>query len=243
MMDDKYGSDFDSFRVRVNGHFRKSSTNSLFDIEMLEMFFDTKRVVDDSGHEVWGQDIARFGDDKCQTFKRKGYKGYGFEGWGKLDTMETASKITNSYNVSYVKPNYIFVDTIGIGGGVFDRLNQLGLGQVIIEANASFKATNQIYFNKRTEMYHNLADAQKKGASCPYDAELEEELLAITYSLTPDGKIKLCPKDEIKESIGRSPDKSDAVALSYFEILPAQEYKQKDFAQTHQSIIKPEGAW
>ncbi len=243
MMIEKYGAESDTVRVRVHGHFPKSSTNALFDIEMLEKFFDTKRDIDDSGHEVWGQDIARFGNDMCQTFKRKGYRGYGFEGWGKLDTMETAAKVTNIYNAAYNKPNYIFIDTIGVGAGVYDRLNQLGLSNVIIEANASFKATNNMYFNKRTEMYHNLVDAAKKGACCPYDAELEEELLAITYSLTPDGKIKLCPKDEIKEVIGRSPDKGDAVALSFFELLPAQEYKQKDFAQAEQQESIPQGAW
>lgn len=243
MMADKYGTESDTYRVRVNGHFPKSSTNSLFNIEMLEKFFDDKRFVDDTGHEVWGQDIARFGDDTCQTFKRKGYKGYGFESWGKLDTMQTAAKIINAYEVSYSKPQYLFVDTIGVGGGVFDRLNQLGLSNILIEANASFKATNDIYFNKRTEMYHNLADAIKKGAYCPYDADLEEELLAITYSLTPNGKVKLGSKDEIKDSIGRSPDKSDAVALSYYEIMPSQEYIQKDYAQSTTYIQKPKGAW
>ena len=92
-------------------------------------------------------------------------------------------------------------------------------------------------------MYNKLADEVKKGFYTPYDAELEEELLAHTYSLTPDGKIKLCSKDEIKEAIGRSPDKSDAVALTFFEILPAQSYKKENFAQTYHQESVPNGAW
>jgi hypothetical protein len=100
-----------------------------------------------------------------------------------------------------------------------------------------------MYYRKRTEMYFNLADAIKKGACCPYDAELEEELLAITYSIRQDGKIIICDKDTIKEAIGRSPDKSDAVALSYFENFPSRKYKPEEFAvNTHQVSI-PQGAW
>lgn len=242
-MAEKYGIESDTYRVRVKGEFPKSSTNSLFDIEMMENMFNAKRDIDDSSIEVWGQDVARYGDDKSQLYRRKGYKGRGFIGWEKKDTMETASKFTYEYNAAYIKPDYAFFDTIGVGAGVFDRVCQLGLDQVALEANASKKATNPIYFNKRTEMYHNLADAVKKGFYTPYDEELEEELLAHTYSLTPDGKIKLCSKDEIKEAIGRSPDKSDAVALTFFELLPAQSYKKDDFAQTYQQSNIPSGAW
>ena len=242
-MAEKYGSESDTYRVRVTGNFPKSSTNSLFDIEMMESLFDSKRIIDDSGIEVWGQDIARFGDDKSQLYRRKGYRGRGFIGWEKKDTMETASKFTYEFNAAYEKPEYAFFDTIGVGAGVFDRVCQLGLNKVALEANASRKATNPTYFNKRTEMYHNLAEAIKKGFYTPYDEELEEELLAHTYSLTPDGKIKLCSKDEIKDAIGRSPDKSDAVALTFFETLPTQSYKKEDFAVSNHHVQIPVGAW
>lgn len=242
-MADKYGIESDTYRVRVKGEFPKSSTNALFTLEMVESLFDYTKIVDDSGIEVWGQDIARFGDDKSQLYRRKGYRGRGFIGWEKKDTMETASKFMYEYNHSYIKPDYAFFDTIGVGAGVFDRVCQLGLTKVALEGNASRKATNPIYTNKRTEMYHNLADAIKQGFCTPYDEELEEELLAHTYSITNDGRIALCSKDEIKDSIGRSPDKSDAVALTFFEILAAQSYKKDDFAQTYQQASIPVGAW
>lgn len=242
-MADKYGRESDIFRVRVNGHFPTTSTNSLFSIEDMERLFDKTREVDDSGISVFGCDIARYGDDKTIIFHRKGYKGSFFRVHEKQDTMTTAAKIINEYNIIYEKPEYLFIDTIGVGAGVYDRVAQLGLGEKVIEANASMRSTNPIYFNKRTEMYHNMADAARKGLYLPYDEDLEEELLAITYSITPDGKVRLCSKDEIKETIGRSPDKSDSVALSFFEELPAQSYKKEDYATTYQEQSIPQGAW
>lgn len=239
----KYGVDSSIYRVRVKGEFPTTATDALFTLEMLEKFFDTSREVDDTGHEVWGQDIARFGDDKCQTFRRKGYRGYKLSGWEKKDTMQTASRINLEYSQSYEKPEFIFIDTIGVGAGVYDRCNELGLNGIALEANASESATNPMYHNKRTEMYHNLADAIKKGACSPYDEELEEELLAVTFSFDNRSRVKLCSKDEIKETIGRSPDKSDAVALSYFEPLPTQRYKQEDYANGYQEIDIPSDGW
>ncbi len=242
-MAEKYGRESDTFRVRVNGNFPKTSTNSLFTLEMIEQLFNQKRIVDDSGIGVFGCDIARYGDDKTIVFSRKGYKGMFFREYSKQDTMTTASKIIYEYNSIYDKPDYLFVDTIGVGAGVYDRLSQLGLSEKLIDANASKASTNQIYNNKRTEMYHNLVEATKKGLFIPYDEDLEEELLAITYSVEPNGKIKLCSKDEIKDAIGRSPDKSDSVALTFYETLPAQSYKKEDFAHTNYQVSVPAGAW
>ncbi len=243
-MKDKYGEESDVYRVRVKGEFPKAQTDALFTPEMLSRFFDGNRTIDDNGLNIWGNDIARYGDDKTYIYKRKGYKGLGFVGWEKLDTMETAARGAKEYNISYEKPDYINVDTNGLGVGVYDRYNQIGLRGIAQDCNSNYKATDTAYLNKRTEMYHNLADAIKKGAYTPYDANLEEELLAVTYSLTEKGLIKLCPKDEIKDVIGRSPDKADSVALSYYENYPPKKNIDETERINHeQSHHIPQGAW
>ena len=50
----------------------------------------------------------------------------------------------------------------------------------------------------------------------PLDDELTQELTAIRWDVQSNGKIRLVSKDEIKSQLGRSPDKADALALSYF---------------------------
>jgi len=240
-MKEAYGEHSDIYRVRVKGQFPKTQTDALFTPEMLSKFFDDKRIIDDTGLNIWGNDVARYGNDKTYIYKRKGYKGLGFIGWEKKDTMQTASKIAKEYNTSIEKPSYINIDTNGLGVGVFDRCNQIGLRGIAQDCNSNYKSTDQAYLNKRTQMYHNLANSIKKGAYTPYDEQLEEELLAITYSITQKGLIKLCAKDEIKEVIGRSPDKADSVALSYYEdyIVVNEEAR----ASNEEYFVPPQGAW
>lgn len=70
------------------------------------------------------------------------------------------------------------------------------------------------FANKRTEMYFRLAEAVRGGLYIP-DSRTREELLATHYTLDSRGKIILQKKSEIKEIIGRSPDASDALALTF----------------------------
>lgn len=242
-MKDKYGEDSDVYRVRVKGEFPRAQTDALFTPEMLTKFFDPKRTIDDSGTVVWGNDIARYGDDKTVIYKRKGYKGLGFVSWGKTDTEITARKVISEYNISYDKPEYIVVDTNGLGVGVYDKLMHNGLNNIAEDGNSNYTPTLSQYENKRAEMYHNLAEAIKAGAYCPYDEQLEEELLAVTYFINKKTKIQLVAKEVIKEDLGRSPDKSDAVALSFYEkYMPRTQNEQEEVAQTNY-IPKPVGAW
>ncbi len=244
IIEDMKLNDRENYDHVYEGMPKSEDVNSLFSYEEINQMNDSKRVIDESGNIVWGQDIARFGDDKCQLYKREGMRGQGFKTWGKLDTMKTADKIIGEFNVIYNKPDFVFVDVIGVGAGTFDRLIQLGLRNVVLEANASAKATNEIYFNKRTEMYFNLKDAIRKGFYTPEDEELAEELMAHTYVYTDKNQYKLSSKEEIKAVLGRSPDKADAVALSFFEILPPKIVPSKDqYAQTHKSVSVPQGAW
>jgi hypothetical protein len=89
----------------------------------------------------------------------------------------------------------------------------------LIEANVSMRAEEEkVYQNKRAEMYFSLKEFVSRGGKLPNDKELREELLAITYFYNPtSGKIQLISKDDIKETLGRSPDKSDSVALHFFQ--------------------------
>lgn len=48
------------------------------------------------------------------------------------------------------------------------------------------------------------------------DPELKMELAAYRWEVRPGGKILVGPKDAIKERIGRSPDKADAVIMANF---------------------------
>ena len=131
--------------------------------------------------------------------------------------MELANAVSDMYHREEdKKPIAIFVDTIGVGAGVYDRLDEKGIR--CIESNVAMKADEiDLYQNKRAEMYFRLRDFVRRGGKLVHDEELKEELLAIRYIYSKsNGKILIQPKDEIKELLGRSPDKSDSVALHFF---------------------------
>lgn len=78
------------------------------------------------------------------------------------------------------------------------------------------------FANRRAESYWRLREAldpDQEGGSpiaLPPDPELRSDLASPTYQVTARG-ILLEPKEDLKERIGRSPGKGDAVAMAWSE--------------------------
>jgi len=214
-MADKYGQDSDTFRVRVKGMFPKNNTDALFSTDEVLQSMSGEGDADRTGALVYSADVARYGDDSSVLAKRRGYSFYSLDSYQGLNTMEYANKISNDIEQELSRPDAVFVDTIGVGAGVMDRLRERGY--FAVDANASMKPDQiNVYHNKRAEMFFNFKEWLRKGGQLPKDDDLLEELVAIRYSYTSAGKILLMKKEEIKDEIGRSPDKADACALSFF---------------------------
>lgn len=103
-------------------------------------------------------------------------------------------------------------DTGGWGAGVIDCMLQAGHNPVPI--NFSGKPINPRFFNRRTEMWWNMADWVKKGGALPYLPEMIRELTAPTYTFQ-NGKIRLEEKEQIKQRLQFSPDMADALCLTF----------------------------
>lgn len=213
--------DFEEYEYIYLGKPKEGDEKALFAFDEVEKAMDNSlaRVqdIDLTGVFSYGVDVARYGNDKSVITKRKGFRIYSLETYSSYSTSELANKVNDEYRAEESKtPNGIFIDTIGVGAGVYDKVEDLGLRA--IEANASMRADKtDLYYNKRAEMYFNLRDWIRKGGIIPKDDDLKEELLAIRYSFNnTNGKIIIQPKEEIKELLGRSPDKSDSIALHFF---------------------------
>lgn len=188
--------------------------------------------------KIMGVDVARFGGDRSCICCRWGLavmKPYYYSG---LDTMTLAGTIVEIKN--RFKPDAIFIDSGAMGAGVIDRLRQLG--HPVIDVAFGGKAINaDLYINKRTEMYFNLARYIKQdGGSLPEDASLSEELASCYYGYDRAGRLKLMDKDEIREMLGRSPDGSDALALTFAApVVPVRDfhspYRNKNFLRANTS--------
>jgi hypothetical protein len=69
----------------------------------------------------------------------------------------------------------------------------------------------------RDELAANLLAWVKDGGALPDDPKLAAELHAFSWEYQVTGRLKVTRKDAIREEIGRSPDRYDAVALACWE--------------------------
>ena len=210
---DDYGEDSDFVRVRVRGVFPRTSSNALLGPEDVDAAI--KRRYRDGEFEfaavILGVDVARQGDDSSVLARRQGKVVYPLKQMRIPDTMLVAGQV--GIQMEEHDPDAVFVDaTGGYGVGVVDALRQIN--RDCIEVYFSGKPIDPRYFNKRAEMYFELAKWVKAGGQLPDDDELRDELCAITYSFQGD-KFRIDDKDDIKSTLGRSPDKADALALTF----------------------------
>jgi phage terminase large subunit len=160
---------------------------------------------------VLGCDVARQGDDSSAIARRRGRLAYPIRTLRIPDTMVLAGQFIRESNEHAA--DGVFVDeTGGYGAGVVDAMRQLG--HRVIGVQFGGRATDYRFFNKRSEMYFELAEWVKAGGQLPDDRELKEELCATTFVYQGD-KFRLVEKEMIKTQIGRSPDKADALAMTF----------------------------
>ena len=133
----------------------------------------------------------------------------------------------------------IAVDSIGIGSSALDFLVGLGLNVhpvVGSEASSLMDKAGQLHFrNKRAEMYWRLREAldptNPDPIALPPDTELLGDLTAPRFKVVTMGKgaaIQISSKDDIRETLGRSPDKGDSVAMTFVADLPPPKAKPRE---------------
>ena len=164
---------------------------------------------------VIGVDPARFGDDRSTIVRRQGKLMLPLDParhiLHKVDNMALAARV--SQVIKEWKPDAVFIDE-GNGGGVIDRLRQMG--HDIIGVHFGGKAGSPRYFNKRTEMWFSARDWLQAGGVIPNHQDLKRDLAAPTYTFTGITDVyQLEAKDEIKKRLGVSPDLGDALALTF----------------------------
>lgn len=212
---EQHGEDHDVTRVEVKGEFPRVGSNQFISREVVDKA--AKRdVIDDPGSPLlMGVDVARFGDDESVIRFRRGrdartMKPVRFRG---ADTMELASSVAALIEKHH--PDAVFVDGGGVGGGVVDRLKQLGYR--VIEVQSGEKARDDDkYLNRRAEMWGEMRDWLVYG--CIEDeSDLHDDLTGPEYGVALKGQIKLESKDSMKKRGLASPDDADALALTFAE--------------------------
>lgn len=190
-----------------------------------------------------GVDVAGMGRDDsnfCLRFDNVVKEFIGFNSAGVADHMKVTGMIVN-YLKNFPK-SVAFIDTIGEGAGVYSRLDELTFcGKVSIKEHGFIKAysaknsnsakddqgkdltdiTGEYTFaNMRAYLHWAVRDwldpKNNSGACLPPDDDFAAEATEISWSFQSNGKIIIEPKEDIKERLGKSPDRWDSLTYTFW---------------------------
>jgi phage terminase large subunit len=212
----RYGEDSNAFRIRVLGEFPLADDDTIIPFHLVEAATQRDIELDEDAATTWGLDVARFGSDKTVLAKRQGHVITEVNGWQGLDLMQTVGRVKAEYDglPSHLRPREIMVDVIGMGGGVVDRLRELGMPVRGINV-AESPSMGDTYTNLRAELWFKMRGwLEQRGAKLPKNEQLIAELTSIRYSFASSGKMKAEGKDDMRKRGLSSPDYADAVCLT-----------------------------
>lgn len=175
-----------------------------------------KMVYDERfGPIIIGVDPARFGDDRTSICRRQGRIVYGLESYTKKDTMEVVGIVHQI--IIKENPAKVCIDIGGLGAGIYDRLKELGHGEIIVAVNGGSSPLDQkIYFNKRAEMWGKMKEwLLDLPCKIPDIDSLHADLCGLKYKFDSNSRLQLERKEDVKKRGIRSPDEGDALALTF----------------------------
>ena len=167
-------------------------------------------------HAIMGLDVAELGSDSNVACFRYGGFVEKLITWGGVDTVQSGDRACvefKSRNVSIVK-----VDATGIGAGVAPHMNRNGCTASPVKVASSPTTTTELgeFYRLRDQLWWACREWLRTdpGAMLPPDEMLVEELSVPTYE-GMNGKVRIMKKDTMRELLRRSPDRADALCLTF----------------------------
>ena len=212
----KYGEDSNMWLVRVLGQFPRRDGDSYIPYDWAMDALNRDIPSQKDFPKVFGCDIARYGADATVIAVRQGDEFLPYHILRNKSTMETAAYI--AYLANKEKPVAIFVDSIGVGGGVVDRLEELSFPVIGVNVAESPALDGQKYKRLRDELWGQMRDwfeARKGKIWDNQENDLVGELTSVKYRILSNGKIQVETKDEMKKRGLESPNLADSAIMTF----------------------------
>lgn len=174
-----------------------------------------KNDVEAIGPLIIGVDVAISDRDRTAIIRRKGRNVFGLERISNLNTMEIVGRIKRI--IQNEDPSKVFIDCIGIGAGVVDRLHEMGY-DCVEGVNVARSANEKERFkNLRAELWSDMRDwlYQDMDVQIPNDDLLHSELCSLGFKENSAGQIQIESKDDLRARGMPSPDSADALSLTF----------------------------
>lgn len=240
---DDYGEDHDFVRVRVLGRFPRIDGSSFIDLDLARGAVE--RDVKSNANVVIGVDVARFGDDASVIYPRCGRDGSSreIEIIQGVDTMGLAARAAAAFLRH--SASVCMVDSGGVGGGVVDRLRQLGIPVIEVDFGSRAEGINvddgASYANKRAEIWGAMRSWLKGGSipsiECGVGLTLVDELTGPGFTHNQKEQILLESKKDMKRRGVPSPNVADALACTF--AAPEYEFSSSQYDEPPPPAFTP----
>lgn len=214
--DDPDGEDGDVARVRVRGQFPRQSAMQF--ISEADVDAARSRHLRPEQYKfapvIIGVDPAWTGDDSLEIYLRQGLYSKSLMSIPRNDNDVQIANIIARLEVEH-EADAVFVDA-GYGTGIVSAGQVMGRSWRLIWFGG--KALDPGYFNKRAEMWGTMKQWLKAGGAIdPKDTALYTDLTSPLTKPHLEGKVQLESKEEMKKRHLPSPNKGDALALTFAE--------------------------
>ena len=233
-----YGEDSDFFKVRVRGVFPSASDLQFISTEIADKA--QKQVYKPGQFDhlptIIGVDPAWTGSDSLEIVMRQGYYMKSLASIPKNDDDWRMAQLIAQFEDEY-KADAVFID-MGYGTGIYSIGKQLGRKWRLIEFGG--KSNDPVYLNMRAYMWGQMKEWLREGGSIPQnDQALYDDIVGPEAIIDKNGRIQLESKKDMKERGLPSPNKGDALALTFaFRVTKKINGNQKRVANTEYNPFK-----
>ena len=209
-----YGEDSDFFKVRVRGVFPSASDLQFISTEIADKAQKQVYKLGQFEHlpVIIGVDPAWTGSDSLEIVMRQGYYMKSLASIPKNDDDWRMAQLIAQFEDEY-KADAVFID-MGYGTGIYSIGKQLGRKWRLI--NFGGKSNDPVYLNMRAYMWGQMKEWLCEGGSIPpNDQGLYDDIVGPEAIIDKNGRIQLESKKDMKDRGLPSPNKGDALALTF----------------------------
>lgn len=165
---------------------------------------------------IMGLDVGEFGSDANVACFRYGGFVEKLVVWGGVDTIMTGDRAVAEYRQRDV--SVVRVDGTGVGAGVAPHMTRKNCSASSVKVASTPTQTTELgeFQILRDQIWWEIREWLRtdSGAMLPPDELLVEELATPTYEVV-NGKIRVMKKEVMRELLKRSPDRADAICLTF----------------------------
>lgn len=210
---DDHGVDSDFVKVRVRGMPPSSAQNQFISTALVDGGFG-KHLREEQYNfapVIIGVDPAWEGDDEFVIYLRQGLMSKMLGRYPKNDNDIHMANILARFEDEYLA-DAVFIDG-GYGTGVVSAGKTMGRKWQLVWFNG--ESANPGCLNKRAEMWQAIKDWLIAGGALPKDPVIHADLVGVETVARLDGKIQLESKKDMKDRSLPSPNRADALGLTF----------------------------